>query len=202
MRKIHADQGPRLTMQVSERERSLAKAAKEEFKGILKDLDSALKIIYDLRDAIVQQRPSKEDLQNVYRGRLLRYRKKITEVFNKLLIRFKNAIQSLGDITDPDMANLKKIMVSEFDELSDGIEGVLTLLDDAGKEGFTKELERLCTQMQRRSTSISEIIDNRLFSHIDSDILGKLKVSELKTRIIKRTRIIQKIAAESNLWDL
>jgi len=202
MRKIHADQGPRLTMQVSERERSLAKTAKEEFKEILKDLDSALEVIYDLRDAIVEQRPSKEDLRNVYRGRLLRYRKKITKVFNELLIRFKNAIQSLSDITDPDMANLKKVMVSEFDELSDGVESVLNLLDDADREGFTKELERLCTQMQRRGSSINEIIDNRLFSHIDSDILGKLKVSEIKTRIIKRTRMLQKIAAESDLWDL
>jgi len=202
MKKIHADQGPRLTMQVSERERSLAKTAKKEFKAILEDLDNALKVIYDLRDAIVQQRPSKEDLESQYRGRLLRYRKKITNVFNKLLMRFKNAVQSLNDITDPDMANLKKIMVSEFDELSDGVESVLKLLDEPGREGFTKELERLCTQMQRRSTSISEIIDNRLFSHIDSDILGKLKVSELKTRILKRTRILQKIAAENDSWRL
>jgi hypothetical protein len=202
MRKIHADQGPRLTMEVSERERSLAKAAKKEFKAILKDLDNALEVIFELRDAIVQQRPSKEDLQNTYRGRLLRYRRKITEVFNKLLIRFKNAIESLGDITDPDMANLKKIMIAEFDELSDGVENVLSTLDDVDKEGFTKELERLCTQMQIRSTSINEIIDNRLVNHIDSDILGKMKVSELKTRIIKRTRMLQKISMECDSWDL
>lgn len=196
MRQIHADQGPRLTMEVSERERVLAKAAKKEFKDILKDLDNALKVIYDLRDAIVQERPSKEDLQNTYRGRLLRYRRNITEIFNKLLIRFKNAIQSLNDITDPDMANLKKIMVAEFDELSDGVEAVLGLLDDTAKEGFTKELERLCTQMQRRNTSISEIIDNRLLNHIDSDILGKLKVSQCKARIIKRSRLLR-IASEA-----
>jgi hypothetical protein len=196
MIKIHADQGPRLTMEVSERERSLAKAAKKEFKDILRDLDNALDIIYDLRDAIVQQRPSKEDLKNTYRGRLLRYRRKITEVFNKLLVRFKNAIQLLDDITDPDMANLKKIMTAEFDELSDGVENVLSLLDDADKEGFTQELERLCTQMQTRSKSINEVIDNRLFNHINNDILGKLKVSEFKTRIIKRARLLRRISSE------
>lgn len=196
MIKIHADQGPRLTMEVSERERSLAKAAKEEFKDILKDFDDALKVIYELRDAIVKQRPNKEDLQNTYKGRLLRYRRKITEIFNKLLIRFKNAIQSLNDITDPDMANLKRIMVTEFDELSDGVEGVLDLLDDVSKEGFTKELERLCTQMQQRSVSINEIIDNRLFNHLDSDILGKLKLSKHKTRIIKRARLLRLVSSE------
>ena len=201
MKKIHADQGPRLTIEVSERERSLAKAAKKEFKEILKDLDDALKIVYDLRDAIVEQHPSKEDLQNTYRGRLLRYRRKITDVFNKLLVRLKKAVQSLNDITDPDMANLKKIMVTEFDELSDGIEGVLVLLNEPTREGFTKELERLCTQLKRRATSISEVIDNRLFNHIDSDILGKLKVSEWRGRIIARTRLLQKISGEQK-WDL
>lgn len=201
MKKIHADQGPRLTIEVSERERSLAKAAKKEFKEILKDLDDALKIVYDLRDAIVEQHPSKEDLQNTYRGRLLRYRRKITDVFNKLLVRLKKAVQSLNDITDPDMANLKKIMVTEFDELSDGIEGVLVLLNEPAREGFTKELERLCTQLKRRAISISEVIDNRLFNHIDSDILGKLKVSEWRGRIIARIRLLQKISGEQK-WDL
>lgn len=201
MKKIHADQGPRLTIEVSERERSLAKAAKKEFKEILKDLDDALKIVYDLRDAIVEQHPSKEDLQNTYRGRLLRYRRKITDVFNKLLVRLKKSVQSLNDITDPDMANLKKIMVTEFDELSDGIEGVLVLLNEPAREGFTKELERLCTQLKRRAISISEVIDNRLFNHIDSDILGKLKVSEWRGRIIARTRLLQKISGEQK-WDL
>lgn len=201
MKKIRAEEGPRLTIEVSEREKSVAKAAKKEFKEILKDLNNALSIIYDLRDAIVQQRPSKEDLQNTYKGRLLRYRRKIAEAFNKLLVRFKNAVQSLNEITDPDIANLKKIMVAEFDELSDGVEGVLVLLKNAAKEGFTKELERLCTQMEQRSTSINEVIDNRLFNRIDNDILGKLKMSSWKGRIIARTRLLHKMTKEQK-WDL
>lgn len=196
MIKTYANQGPRLSVEVSEQERSIAKEAKKEFKEILGDLDDALKVIYDLRDAIVEQRPSKEDLQT-YSGRLIRYRRKITSVFNKLLVRFSNAIKLLNEITDPDMANLKKIMVAEFDELSDGVEGVLKLLDDTKKDGFTKELERLCTQMQNRNRSINEVIDNRLFNHIDRDILGKLKISSLKSRIIKRTRMLQKAALGS-----
>ena len=202
MIKIHADQGPRLTMEVSEDERATAKNAKKEFKEILKELDEALKIIYDLRDAIVQQRPSKNDLQNKYRGRLLRYRKKIVEAFNKLLIRVKKALQSLADILDPDMISLRQIIVSEFDELSDGVEGVLHLLGDVDREGFTKNLERLCTQLQIRNTSINEIIDNQLVGHLEHDILGKMKISSLKARIRKRSRILQRISTEYSSWHL
>ena len=80
----------------------------------------------------------------------------------------------------------------EFDELSDGIEGVLDLLEEPGREGFTQSLERLCTQMQLRKTSIEEVIDNQLFNHLEHDILGKMKISSLKTRIRRRTRILQK----------
>ena len=192
MRKIHADYGPRLTMEVSEDERATAKNAKKEFKDILKELDEALKVIYDLRDAIVQQRPSKDDLKSQFRGRLLRYRRKITEVFNKLLIHIKKALQSLSSILDPDMISLRQIIISEFDELSDGVEGVLHLLDDVDREGFTKNLERLCTQLQRRNISIGEIIDNQLVSHLEHDILGKYKISELRAIIIRRTRLIRK----------
>lgn len=202
MKKIHADQGPQLTMEVSERERAIAKAAKKEFKDILKSLDKALDVIYDLRDAIVKQRPSQEDLQKKYKGRLLRYRRKIAEIFNGLLEKLKKAIQSLSDISDPDMIHLKKIIISEFDELSDGVEGVMDLLNNPDREGFTKNLERLSTQLQRRYTSISEIVDNQLFDHLEHDILGKMKISSLKARIRRRTRIFRKIAMENDSWDL
>lgn len=182
--------GPQLTMEISERERAIAKASKKEFKEILKSLNKALNVIYDLRDAIVRQRPSKEDLENKYRGRLLRYRRKIAEIFNSLLEHLKSALQSLNEITDSDMTNLKKIVIAEFDELSDGVEGVMDLLKNPDREGFTKNLERLSTQMQRRYISISEIIDNQLFSHLEQDILGKMKISKLKSRMIKRSRLI------------
>ena len=90
MKKIRAE-GPQLTMDVSERERALAKVAKKEFKEILKYLERALNIIYDLRDAIVKLSPSQDDLGGKYKGRLLRYRRKIAEIFNNLLERYKPA---------------------------------------------------------------------------------------------------------------
>ena len=203
MKKIHAEQS-RLTMDVSDRERTIAKAAKKEFKEILKELDEALNVIYDLRDAIVKQRPNQNDLVNKYKGRLLRYKRKVVEIFNKLLIHLQSALQSLSDITDPEMAHLKKIIISEFDELSDGVEGIISLLKTPGRDGFTKNLERLSTQMQRRYISISEIIDNQLFDHLERNILGKMKIStiQLKTRIRKRTRLLQQISMENDQWDL
>jgi hypothetical protein len=186
MKKIRAEQGPQLTVEVSEHEKSTAKEAKKEFKSILKDLDEALDIIFDLREALVVDRPSKDDLKNKYKGRLLRYRRKIAKTFNELLLKLQSAIQNLKDISDPEMKTLQKIIVAEFDELSDGVEGVL----------------RLCTQLQQRKVSIDEVVDNQLFNHLEQDILGKIKVSSLQTRIIKRTRILRKASRERRKWVL
>lgn len=204
MKKIHANQGPQLTMDVSDREREVAKLAKKKFKKILKELTDALNIVYDLRDAIVEEHPTKEDLRNKYKGRLLRYKRKIAETFNSLLLNMKSAIESVNEITDPDMAHLKKIIMAEFDELSDSIESMMDLLSNPDREGFTKNLERIGTQLVSRNNSISEIIDHQLFNRLENDVLGKFKVSspQFKTRIHKRIRLLRKISRRQLKWDL
>ena len=196
MKHIHADQGPQLRLEVTERERASAKAIKKNFKRILKDLDEALKIVYDLRDAIVEERPSKDDLSNVFRGRLLRYRSKIIKEFNTFLQNLKGNLESLNQLLDPEMIKLRGLLISEFDELSDGVEALMDLLRESDREGFTQGLERLCTQMQRRRKSIGDVIDSQLFNHLEHDILGRLKISHLTPRIRKRTRLLRKLTME------
>lgn len=191
MKKIHASQGPRFTSEVSENEKTVARSVKKDFKELLKNLDAALKLIYDFKDAIVEEHPSKEDLKNRYKGRVLRYKRKLVQTFNEVLNNLKSTVSSLKDIMDPEMTNLRALIMAEFDELSDGVEGVLDLLDDIDSEGFTKKLERLTTQLQSRKTSIEEIIDNQMMGHLENDILGKMKISSLKTRIIRRTRLMR-----------
>ena len=119
-----AESGPRMVLDVSDTERSVAANAKEEFKGILKKLDKAILTIADLRDAVVDQRPSKDDLKSKYRGRLIRYRKKIKEVFNDFLSSTKTSLEKLSEISDPEMVRLREILIAEIDEF--GAEGTLS----------------------------------------------------------------------------
>ena len=188
MTQICNAKGPQLTVDVSEREQNVAKNTKEEFKKILSEFNDALKLVFELRDALVQEHPDQNTLKN-YQGRFLRYRRKIVQVFNKFLLHLKTALEDLESISDPDMLNLKQVIIAEVGELTDGIESLLELLGDLGREGFTQHLERLCTQFEQRKQSIREIIDNQLFDHIEHDILGKFKISEFKNRITKRARL-------------
>lgn len=193
MRISKADVGPRMNLKITPKEIEAAKKAKAEFKVIIKELSKAVKVVVALRDAIVEERPSKDDLKNTYRGRLVRYRKKIRDAFNVFLSHTKSALEILVAISDPEMERLREILTAEIGELSDGVEALLDLLDEVEREGFTKALEGLVAQMEKRNQSIAEVIDSQLFNHIDQDILGKVKISELRFNIRRRARILRQL---------
>lgn len=186
-----AIQGPQMTLEITEEEKSKAKAIKKEFKTILKELDKALKVVLDLRDAIVNQRPTKEDLEKKYRGRLLRYKSRIKKEFNHFLTHTRNTLELLADITDPEMIRLREILIAEIGEMSDGAEAFIDLLSETDRDNFTQSLERLVGQMEKRKKSIEDVVEDQLFGHIDHDILGRMKISEMRFNIRRRSRIIR-----------
>jgi len=183
-----------MTLTVTDHERAIAKQVKEEFKRILHKLDKAVRSIADLRDAMVEERPSKEDLKSKYRGRLLRYKRKIRNIFNEFLSSVKSSLEKLSKISDPDMIRLREILIAEIGELSDGAEAIMDLLGETDREGFSKTIEQVSSQVEKRQKSIIDVIDNQLFNHIDHDILGKMKISDLQFRIRRRARIIKQLA--------
>jgi len=190
---IKADFGAQMTLDVTQSEKERAKLVKSEFKVILNELDAAIKVVDDFRLSISQQKPSKADLENNYRGRILRYKSKIRVAFNHFLSHTKKALELLNNISDPEMIRLREILIAEINELSDGAEALLDLLTETDRERFTNTLEQLCGQMQKRKKSIYDVIDSQLFNHIDHDILGRMKISELAFRIRRRARITNQL---------
>lgn len=191
MIQLNALTGPRMTLTVTDHERTVAKQVKEDFRNILQKLDKSVRSITDLRDAMAEERPSKEDLKHKYRGRLLRYRRKIRNIFNEFLSSVKNSLEKLSKISDPDMVRLREIIIAEIGELSDGAEAVMDLLKETDREGFSKTIEQITAQVEKRQKSIIDVIDNQLFNHIDHDILGRMKISSIHSNIQRRKRIIK-----------
>lgn len=189
MKKI-SNQKTMLTLQITEEEKAIAKQSKIEFKLVLKELKDAIKIVLELRDSILEQRPSKENLNTQYRGRLLRYNRKIINAFNIFLKHLKVSLNLLGKINDPDINRLREILVSEISELTDGIEYVSNLLKEPIKEDFTKNIQAISAQLEKREHSINDAIGNQLFNHIDHDLLGMMRISQIKFNIKKRSRLI------------
>lgn len=182
-----------MSVDITPKERSIAKEVKAEFKISMKELEKAINTVLDLRDALVEERPSKDILKNKYRGRLVRYRTKIRDAFNVFLTHFRDTLQMMEEISDPEMERLREILVAEIGELSDGVEAILDLLKESDRETFTQTLEGIAAQLEKRQKSISDVIDSQLFNHIEHDILGKMKVSELQFNIKRRARVLRQL---------
>ena len=194
-----ADVGPRMNLDITDRERQSAKSVKECFSKSLDKLDDAVRTVTDIRDAIVSQRPSKKDLQKKYRGRLLRYRRKIKNSFNELVIDVKKNLEGLSEISDPEMIRLREIIIAEVGEIADGAEAVMDALKDSERDSFTQTLEQLAAQIEKRQKSIKDVIDNQLSNHIEHDILGKMKLSELRFKIKRRARVVRQLVNDEDL---
>ena len=108
-------------------------------------------------------------------------------------------MEKLAKISDPDMIRLREIIIAEIGELSDGAEAIIDLLNETDRESFTKTIEQVAGQVEKRQRSIIEVIDSQLFNHIDHDILGKMKISDLQFKIRRRARIVKQLVRGNNV---
>ena len=160
-----------MIQKITPEEMLIAKKSKKELKESIKELESAVKLITKFKDAIITQKPDKATLKNQYSGRLLRFKRKIFETLNIFLKHINAILILMNKITDPDMDRLKNVLLAEINELSDGT------------ENFSTSVEQLTAQIQKRLHSISEVVDNQIYHHIDTDILGRSRIGSVKISI-------------------
>lgn len=190
----NAKNGPQMVLDITNKEKDVARNSKQEFRDVLKKLAKCVSIIVEFKNAIVSQNPQDEELNIKYHARILRYRRKIKESVNDFLQYTKDCLNKLVNISDPGMIRLREIIVAEVGEFSDGAQSLMDVLysvDRADRSIFIKSVEQLTSQMEKRQRSIIDVIDNQLFGHIDHDILGKMKISKIRFDIIKRSRLIK-----------
>lgn len=183
-----------MVLDITNKEKDVARNSKQEFRDVLKKLAKCVSIIVEFKNAIVSQNPQDEELNIKYHARILRYRRKIKESVNDFLQYTKDCLNKLVNISDPGMIRLREIIVAEVGEFSDGAQSLMDVLysvDRADRSIFIKSVEQLTSQMEKRQRSIIDVIDNQLFGHIDHDILGKMKISKIRFDIIKRSRLIK-----------
>lgn len=185
--------GPLMFVKITPEETEIAKKIKEEFKVSLDKLKDAFNILKSFKDALTDEHPSKEDLENKYKGRFLRYSRKIRQSFNDFLLPTKSILNMVDKITDPNMERIRSVVIAEISEMSEGIDMVLDLLKDPAQKDFTSTIEELFAQIEKRKVNIHEAVEHQLFGHIDQNILGKLKISSIIFDIKRRKRIIKSL---------
>lgn len=190
-----SDYDTQLVTEIPEQQKVMAKKIKENLSKSLKQFDDALKVIYDFKDAVVADRPDRKALKDNF-GRIIRYRRKIINVFNKFFLNLKPVLEQLSTLKDPETVRLRNLIISAFDEISNTVESLTEIMEEVDRENFTKRLEAITTQLENRRQSINDVIDNQLFNHLEKDFLGKMKISSVRANIYKRKRKIKRIFME------
>ena len=113
---VKSADGPMMSVTITDEEKETAGRVKAEFSIVLKDIEKAIDIVADLRDALVTQTPTPDDISKLYRIKLRKYKMVILKAFNTALIRVKTTIETMSEIMDPEMIKLREIIIAEIGE--------------------------------------------------------------------------------------
>ena len=135
-----------------------------------------------------------EDIMKA-RAALRRFRDKAIENFNN----FKKSAFYCVDImqifsSDTQTVKIMKSFISSIDELEEKVNSFIDLFNDLESKDFTKNVVSIAEDIQKQCTQIEEIIEDRVKSHIQSNILAKSWVdtvsNELKVNLKKKVPLL------------
>lgn len=109
---------------------------------------------------------------------LKRYEQRLRAVFN-------NYVKSLGialstyskNLQDLELDNLRDLMVEHAKELRDHMVKLINDMSDVENPSYVSDLKSTYNSVKNDTDKISSIVEDEWYSHIDYDILGKIRLS-------------------------
>jgi len=184
-----------MTYDVSNSEKMQAERALLCFNHALKMLDMASNHL-DIMKTPFKDNPemAPEEVQRA-RAAIRRFRDKSIENFNEFKIAaFKcvNVMQIFS--SDTQTLKLMKSFISSIDDLEVKVNDFAAVFNDLDSKEFAKTVVTSIENIQKQCEEVDEIIDERIKSHIQSNILAKSWVDavsdDLQMRVQKRTPLI------------
>lgn len=184
-----------MTYDVSDSEKLQAERALLCFNHASKLLDVAANHL-DIMKTPFKDNPemSPEEIMKA-RAAIRRFRDKSIENFNEFKVSaFKcvNVMQVFS--SDTQTLKLMKSFISSIDALEVKVNDFADLFNDLESKDFPKDVVACIEGIQKQCEEIEEIIDERIKSHIQSNILAKSWVDtvsdDLQMRVQKRTPLI------------
>jgi hypothetical protein len=184
-----------MTYDVSDSEKMQAERALLCFNHSLKMLDMASNHL-DIMKTPFKDNPemSPDDVQKA-RAAIRRFRDKSIENFNEFKVAaFKciNVMQVFS--SDTQTLKLMKSFISSIDDLEVKVNSFADVFNDLESKEFAKTVVTSIENIQKQCEEIDEIIDERIKSHIQSNILAKSWVDtvsdDLQMRVQKKTPLI------------
>lgn len=184
-----------LTYEISDAEKTQAERALICFNYTLKLLDMASEHLN------IMKTPFKDnpdiDPAEVLKARaaIRRFRDKSVDNFNEFKIAAFKCVHTM-QVFSSDTQTLKvmKSFISSIDDLELSVNNFVDLFGDLESKSFTKDIVQSIEDIQKQCEEVEEIVDERIKSHIQSNILAKSWVdsvsNELQMKVEKQTPLI------------
>jgi hypothetical protein len=184
-----------MSYDVSDSERSQAEKALLYFKAAEKYLVQAADHLNIMKTPFKDnQDMTPEDVMTA-RAVIRRFRDKAIDNFDKFKkVAFDcvNLMQTFS--SDTQTLKLMKSFISSVDDLENGVNQFADLFNDLQSKDFVKDVVAAIESIQKQCDEIEEIVDERIKSHIQTNILAKSWVdsisNDLQMKIEKKTPLI------------
>lgn len=179
---------PIYSIEINEEERAQAGLARKHFKDMLDKMDRAFSHLEILNNALNGFNDSTqfEQLRKLFK----KYKRKTQEVFNEFIEQLESALkEAYRAISDTEMNRIIDTIVAEVREIRDGVIQLLHLLDEPESPEFIATFTDTVERLMKRKESLDEVVSDQLFSHIDFDILGKIRLGKRMIPLTKNGAI-------------
>ena len=184
-----------MSYEVSDVEKLQAEKALLCFKGALKLLTAASEHLNIMKTPFKDKVDTNSDEIVKARAAIRRFRDKSVDNFNAFKhVSFKcvNVMQSFA--SDTQTVKLMKSFVTSIDDLEVKVNKFVELFNDLESKDFVKNIVVSIEEIQDQCDEIEEIIDERIKSHIQNNILATSWVdsvsNELQMNVEKKTPLI------------
>lgn len=119
-----------------------------------------------------------------FRAALRRYRDKCIENFNTFKIAAFKCITLMQPFSnDTQMAKLLKSFISSIEDIEKQVNIFSDLFNNLEAKDFITHAAQTIELIKKEVTQLEEIIDDRIKSHIQTDILGKSWVNDISNKL-------------------
>lgn len=180
---------------ISDAEKQQAEKALNGFKAADKLLEQASDYLNNMKTPFKDNPDMSADDVMAARAAIRRFRDKAIDNFDKFKETSFQCVKIMQTFsTDTQTVKLMKSFISSVDELEAKVNDFADIFNDLQSKDFAKDIVDSIESIQKQCDDVNEIIDERVKSHIQSNILATSWVdaisNDLQMAIEKKTPLI------------
>lgn len=163
------------TIEISDEEKAQAILTRKKFENLMDCLEDSFEHLNGVNGALAEVDDSSqlEPLRKLFK----QYRRRTQTVFNELIDKLEEALLEMNKtVSDSEMERIQDMVVAEIGEIRDGVEKLLVLLKEPQEPRFVENFTKIVERLNARKLSLVDIIQEGLYSHIDYDILSRVRL--------------------------